>query len=299
MERKDKTVERFAPVEVVRPSQWTAPFIFASPHSGRRYPAAFLKDSALDLVTLRRSEDSYVDLLVDTVPGLGVPFLKALFPRAFVDVNRDSRELDPLIFADPLPEGSDARSNRVLAGFGVIPRLAADGLTIYRKRLPIEESRQRLQNYYHPYHAALSSLIAESMDLFGCAIIIDCHSMPSRNAFSRQGGSHVDMDFVLGDRFGASCAPALVSLAQGLLSEQGYAVGRNSPYAGGYVTQHYGAPEDDVHVLQIEINRSLYLDEARIARTGGFTLLRSALQSVFGDLMKIDPQALHTRQAAE
>ncbi|GGC97104.1 N-formylglutamate amidohydrolase [Aquisalinus flavus] len=289
--------ERFAPIEIVRPVQWSAPFIFASPHSGRRYPAAFLKDSVLDLHTLRRSEDSYVDLLVDMVPGLGAPFLKALFPRAFVDVNRAANELDPLIFAEQLSSDSDTRSNRVLAGFGVIPRLAADGLSIYRKKLPLSESERRLQHYYRPYHVALQELIDESMDRFGCAILIDCHSMPSRHVWNRQRKSNVD--FVLGDRYGASCSPALVSLVQGLLNDQGYAVAQNAPYAGGHVTQYYGNPAGGVHVLQIEINRSLYLDEARITRTAGFTVLRSALTAIFADFLKIDPGALTVRQAAE
>lgn len=289
--------ERFAPIEIVRPGQWSSPFIFASPHSGRRYPAAFLKDSVLDLHTLRRSEDSYVDLLVDMVPGLGAPFLKALFPRAFVDVNRAENELDPLIFADQLPTHSDTRSNRVLAGFGVIPRLAADGLAIYRKKLPLAESERRLEHYYRPYHVALQGLIDECMDRFGCAILIDCHSMPSRHVWNRQ--RKCDVDFVLGDRYGASCSPALVSLVQGLLNDQGYAVAQNSPYAGGHVTQHYGNPAGGVHVLQIEINRSLYLDEARITRTAGFALLRSALNGIFAEFLKIDPGALTVRQAAE
>lgn len=292
-------MERFAPIDIVRPSAWTAPFVFASPHSGRRYPASFLKDSVLDLDTLRRSEDSYVDLLFDTVPGLGAPILKALFPRSFVDVNRDRGELDPLMFAAAPTRASASRSNRVLAGFGVIPRLAADGLAIYRRKLPLALSEQRLSDYYDPYHASLKSLVDEATDRFGCAIIIDCHSMPSRNAFNRQAGSKIDVDFVLGDRYGAACSPALMSLVQGLLTEAGYSVSQNSPYAGGYVTQHYGQPDCGVHVLQIEINRRLYLDESRITRTAGFGALRAALASMIGELMKIDPGALQTRQAAE
>lgn len=291
--------ERFSPVETVRPGQWSVPFLFASPHSGRRYPAGFLRDSVLDLATLRRSEDSYVDLLVDTVPGMGAPLIKALFPRAFVDVNRADSELDPLVFSGTLPSKSDTRSNRVLAGFGVVPRLAADGLSIYRKKLPLTEAASRLADYYQPYHAVLSGLIEEARERFGCVVLIDCHSMPSRPGWARRDPDALESDFVLGDRYGVSCSPAIVSLVQSLLTEAGYRVSQNAPYAGGFVTQHYGRPDDGVHVLQLEISRRLYLDEQRIIRTAGFPLLRAALRDIFSELLKIDPGALQTRQAAE
>lgn len=293
-------------VEIIEPAQWTTPFIFASPHSGRRYPASFLEQSTLDLMNLRRSEDSYVDLLVDCVPTLGAPLLKAMFPRAFVDVNRSAKELDPLVFSGQLPTDSETRSNRVLAGFGVIPRLAADGLEIYQRKIPIKEGQARLARFYQPYHDALAALVAQALNKFGCAIIIDCHSMPSHSAtspFPQARGTTIgrghEADFVLGDRYGTSCAPSLLSLTQSLLTEVGYNVARNSPYAGGFVTQAYGRPAEGVHTLQIEINRRLYLDETRITRTAGFAPLRSILRNIFTELTQIDPQALSSRQAAE
>ncbi len=288
-----------SPVELIRPARQTAPFIFASPHSGRRYPAAFLEQSALELMELRRSEDSYVDLLVDMVPELGAPLLKARFPRAFVDVNRSEKELDPLVFSGPLPDDSDTRSNRVLAGFGVVPRLAADGHEIYANKLSISEAKQRLQHYYRPYHEQLKQIADETLAAFGCAIIIDCHSMPSQGLWKRPGRQEQDVDFVLGDRYGASCAPGVLSLAENLLTEAGYRVARNAPYAGGYVTQTYGRPIEGVHALQIEINRRLYLDETRITRNPGFESLRATLRQILGELVLIDPGALQTRQAAE
>ena len=284
--------------EVIKPAQWTAPFILASPHSGRRYSTSFLAQSRLDLMTLRRSEDSYVDLLFDMAPALGAPLIKALFPRSFVDVNRDARELDPLVFSGRLPEDTDSRSNRVLAGFGVIPRLAADSMEIYRHKLPLRCAKTRLAQYYQPYHKALAGLVEEALAIFGCAIILDCHSMPSLGPANRIG-PQTHMDFVLGDRYGASCAAGLSSLTQSLLTEGGYRVSRNAPYAGGYVTQHYGQPADNVHVMQIEINRRLYLDEKRITRTAGFAPLRRFLEEILGELMRIDPMALQQRQAAE
>ncbi len=288
-----------APVEIVRPKRQSVPFIFASPHSGRRYAPEFLRQSKLDLLTLRRSEDSYVDLLVDMVPELGAPLLKAHFPRAYVDVNRSDTELDPMIFSGRIPHNSDTRSNRVMAGFGVIPRLAADGHEIYRRKIKFVEAEERLRTCYHPYHDALKELISSTLDQFGCAVIIDCHSMPSRGAWRQLGKQQRDVDFVLGDRYGASCAPGLLSLTQNLFYEAGYVVTRNAPYAGGFVTQNYGRPAEGVHALQIEINRRLYLDEAKVARNQGFDPLRSVLQQTLGELVQIDPMALQTRQAAE
>ena len=287
------------PVELIAPVEQTSPFIFASPHSGRRYPASFIAQTDIDLITLRRSEDSYVDLLVDMVPSLGAPLIKALFPRAYVDVNRSEKELDPLIFNGQLPDDCDTRSSRVLAGFGVIPRLAANGQEIYRARLPLREAMKRLQVYYAPYHRLLQDTIDETVRKFGCAIVIDCHSMPSQEIWRRPGKRLPEMDFVLGDRYGASCAPGLLSLTQNLLMEAGYRVARNAPYAGGYVTQNYGQPATGVHALQIEINRRLYLDEARITRTAGFEPLRSMLRQILKELMQIDPAALQISQAAE
>ena len=287
------------PVELIAPTVQTSPFIFASPHSGRRYPASFVNRSSLDLMSLRRSEDSYVDLLVDMVPSLGAPLIKALFPRAYVDVNRSEKELDPLVLSGRLPEDSDTRSSRVLAGFGVIPRLAANGQEIYPTRLPVRDALQRLELFYKPYHQMLQETIDRTVKQFGCAIIIDCHSMPSQESWRRPGKRLPEMDFVLGDRYGASCAPGLLSLTQNLMMEAGYRVSRNAPYAGGYVTQNYGQPQTGVHALQIEINRRLYLDETRITRTAGFEPLRSMLRQILTELMQIDPAALQISQAAE
>ena len=289
-----------APVEVIEPALQTTPVIFASPHSGRRYPQSFLEMSVLDLMTLRRSEDSYVDLLIDQAPGLGAPLIKAMFPRAYVDVNRSARELDPLVFSGRLPEDSETRSNRVLAGFGVIPRLAADSLEIYPHKIPVADGLKRLEQFYRPYHEALEQLVEKTLARFGCAIIIDCHSMPSQSVWpGGQNRRGPDADFVLGDRYGASCAAGLVSLTQGLLTEAGYAVTRNAPYAGGFVTQTWGRPHENIHALQIEINRKLYLDEKRITRTAGFEPLRLILRNILGEITRIDATALQTRQAAE
>jgi N-formylglutamate amidohydrolase len=272
--------------------------IFASPHSGRRYPPEFLRMSRLDRHALRQSEDCYVDLLFEAAPAFGAPLLRALFPRAWVDVNRARDELDPRMFVDPLPLSADTRSNRVRAGLGVIPRIVADGQDIYDRKLKYFEVRRRIAACYDPYHRALSSLIAAARAQFGCAILIDCHSMPSAGGAPFREGDQA-IDFVLGDRFGSSCAPAVTSLVEQTLSRLGYQVSRNAPYAGGHVATAFGRPADGVHVLQVEINRGIYLDEARFMRTAGFEALRVNLRRVIEDLARISPAALRPAQAAE
>lgn len=296
--KQNEPAERWRPIEVVAPAALTSPFIFASPHSGRRYPQDLLRNSRLDRHGLRQSEDAYVDLLFASAPHYGAAFLRARFPRAYVDVNRSPHELDPRMFADDLPKAADTRSSRVLAGLGVIPRIVADGHDIYARKLHYLDARRRLSTCYEPYHDALKELIAHARRAFGCAVLIDCHSMPSAGgAPFREGEPRID--FVLGDRFGSACAPSLSSLVEQTLSKMGYRVTRNAPYAGGYVAAAYGRPTEGVHVLQIEINRALYLDETRIARTEGFEALREGVEALIAHLSKIEPAALRPAQAAE
>lgn len=290
--------DRRAAVEVLEPASLASPAIFASPHSGRDYPAALLKNARLDRHGLRQSEDSYVDLLFDEAPRQGAPLLRALFPRAYVDVNRARDELDPRMFTDELPASADTRSNRVIAGLGVIPRIVADGQDIYARKLRLEDAERRLSACYDPYHEALGGLIDSAVKTFGCAVLIDCHSMPSAGGAPLRPGDRA-IDFVLGDRFGASCAPAVTELADATLSELGYETARNAPYAGGYVAASYGRPASGVHVLQIEINRALYLDEKRITRTDAFDALRETINILIKRLTRLDRDALWAAQAAE
>jgi len=285
-------------IEVLAPHAATSPIIFASPHSGRDYPQDLLRNSQLDRHALRQSEDSYVDLLFDDAPKYGAPLLRALFPRAYVDVNRAREELDPRMFADELPRDADSRSSRVIAGLGVIPRIVADGHDIYSRKLFYTDAQRRLTACYDPYHAALSTLIDDARAQFGCAVLIDCHSMPSAGGAPFRVGEP-QIDLVLGDRFGSSCAPSITDLAEGALGALGYEVTRNAPYAGGYVAASYGRPKSGVHVLQIEINRALYLDEKRIARTSGFEELRHAMRTLIGRLTDLRADDLWYAQAAE
>ena len=286
------TVTDVPPYALHLPDPQTLPVVLASPHSGRHYPAAFLKASRLDALAIRGSEDSFVDDLFADAPSLGAPLLCATFPRAFVDANREAWELDPAMFADPLPSHANTRSPRVIAGLGSIPRIITGGVEIYRGKLPLAEAERRLNGCYAPYHAALDSLISRTVRRFGVCIFIDCHSMPSLDTPGRCG-----LDMVIGDCHGASCDRALSLFICAWLEERGYRVGRNNPYAGGYCTQHYGRPSQGVHALQIEISRALYMDEQRIAPAEGFGLLRRRLHGLVGALAGFDMSGLNESSA--
>ncbi|HVT54080.1 MAG TPA: N-formylglutamate amidohydrolase [Dongiaceae bacterium] len=256
--------------EVVRPAKLVTPLVVASPHSGNDYSRSFLDLAKLDHATLRLSEDCYVDELVGTAPGHGVPLLKALFPRTYVDANREALELDPQMFEDALPAGAVTDSPRVAAGLGSIPRLAANDREIYGAKLPFAEAERRLETCYRPYHKALAALIAENRERFGGCLLIDCHSMPSVGGHGERDAGRNRVDFVLGDCFGASCSESVTAAVERCLRAEGANVRRNNPYSGGYVTQHYGRPTEGIQVLQIEINRSIYMDEQTLERLPHF-----------------------------
>jgi N-formylglutamate amidohydrolase len=249
------------PYLLTRPARQTVPLVFASPHSGRLYPAAFVAAARLDPVALRKSEDGFVDELFAAAPEHGAPLLAATFPRVFCDVNREPWELDPGMFDGPLPAWVNTASPRVGAGLGTIARVVATGESVYRHKLTFAEAEDRIRRFWQPYHAALAALIAETRAEFGYCLLIDCHSMPTHPA---QAAS--PPDFVLGDAHGTACAPRATRMAEEALLQLGYRVRRNDPYAGGYVTRHYGRPREGVHALQVEIARPLYMDEQRIER---------------------------------
>jgi N-formylglutamate amidohydrolase len=272
------------PFEIRAPGEQRVPFVFNSPHSGRHYPSRFLAMTRLDARQIRRSEDCYVDELFSGAVGLGAPLLAANFPRAYLDVNREPWELDPRMFVEPLPAFANVRSARVAGGLGTIPKVVGEGLEIYAGRLGLAEGLGRIDAYYRPYHRALRRLIAESHSRFGFAVLIDCHSMP---ASVRLGDGGPRPDFIIGDRFGAAAAPALTDHAVALLAGMGYKVARNKPYAGGFITEHYGRPAAGVHALQIEINRGLYMDEQSYRRTGGFDELLRNLTRFSAELMSL------------
>jgi N-formylglutamate amidohydrolase len=254
---------------LIEPLRRTAPLVFASPHSGRRYPAELLALARTGLLNLRRSEDAYVDELFAGAAAHGAAVLSATVARAYVDLNRDPGELDPEMFEERPPEAAAITSPRVQAGLGAIPRVTGDGQLIYRRKLTLADAARRIAIVHRPYHVMLRGLVEDTLAQFGCAVLIDCHSMPSCAR-----GAHAP-DIVLGDRFGASCHPSVTSLAEATLRRLGYRVARNAPFAGGHTTQLYGRPARRVHALQIEINRALYVDERSLDRTSGFTRIRA------------------------
>ena len=252
-----------------------AAIVFASPHSGRLYPADMMAASRLGPEAIRRSEDALVDTLLEGAEAAGVSVLSARFARAYLDVNREPYELDPAMYEDELPAFARAQTPRIAAGLGAIARVVAEGQEIYARKLSFAEAHGRIEGVHRPYHAALRGLLAEVKAACGRVALIDWHSMPS--AAARPGRRGRTADFVLGDRFGVSCAPALTTRVEHELRGLGYEVARNAPYAGGYTTEHYGDPASAVHGLQIEINRGLYLDEASLRPSQGFTRLKGEL----------------------
>jgi len=258
--------------EALEPVDMRAAVIFNSPHSGRVYPPQFLRQVRLDMALLRRSEDTAVDSLFAGVVERGMPLMRVHFPRSMVDVNREPYELDPRMFDGRLPTFANTRSMRVAGGLGTIPRVVGEAQEIYARRLPVDEALMRIETLYKPYHRALRRLISATHRAFGGALLVDCHSMPSM-APVREDRPRADM--VIGDRYGTSCAPAVGDLVETVLRERGYNVVRNKPYAGGFITEHYGQPQTGVHAVQIEINRALYMDERSYRLTDHFPRLQA------------------------
>lgn len=266
--------------EILEPRTAASPFLFNSPHSGDAYPADFLTTVRLGLRDLRRSADLFVDQLLLGVVERGVPLMRAHFPRTFLDVNREPYELDPRMFEGRMPAFANTRSLRVASGFGTIARYAGEAQEIYTRRIPLAEALRRIDRYYLPYHAVLRQRLNAIHRRFGQAYLIDCHSMPAGS-----GKSSRNPDIVLGDRYGTSCSSALVDFVEAFFEGAGLTVVRNQPYAGGFITEHYGAPVTGLHALQIEVNRSLYMDEALQVSHAGFGLIAGVLMDLAESLI--------------
>ncbi|WP_224703561.1 N-formylglutamate amidohydrolase [Devosia aquimaris] len=278
--------------ETIRPRRLVAPVVFNSPHSGRVYPERFLAMTRLDHLSIRQSEDAWVDELFARAPHLGAPMLRAHFPRAYLDVNREPWELDPTMFVEPLSDRFNTTSPRVAAGLGTLARVVAENKPIYRERLTLDDATMRIEGIYHPYHAALQRLLSEAMSAFGVALLIDCHSMPR----IQRAQDKAAPDIVLGDRYGTTCAPGLVDLVETIFTSAGLNVARNRPYAGGFATRNYGRPQHGVHALQIEISRHLYMNEVTLTQNEGFEAIRALIDRLIFALVGIDLVALAAGQ---
>jgi N-formylglutamate amidohydrolase len=283
------------PFEIVEPAVWRAPIIFNSPHSGSVYPDQFLTASRIDLPALRRSEDSFMDELIGDLSDHGFPVVRVNFPRSYVDVNREPYELDPRMFNGRLPSFANTRSMRVAGGLGTIPRVVGDGQEIYRERLSVDDALGRIEALYKPYHRALRRLINKAHQVFGTVVVVDCHSMPSVGV-SRDEPRRPDV--VIGDRYGTSCAALLPDMVEETMSRLGYSVGRNKPYAGGFITEHYGNPASGLHTVQLELNRAIYMDERRRERGPRFAQVATDFAALAHALAAVPLGELGPFQAA-
>ena len=281
--------------DLKRPERRTTSVVFASPHSGRDYPAPFLRHALLDEQEIRSSEDAFVDELFEAASDHGAPFLRASAPRAFVDLNRAPEELDPALI-----QGVRRISHnpRVASGLGVIPRVVANGRTIYRGKITLDEAHARISGHWRPYHDMLQTLLDESHAAFGEAILIDCHSMP-HEALENVGPPGAPRpDVVLGDRFGAAAAGSVVEQIEAAFAAAGLRVARNMPFAGAFITQHYGRPSRRQHAVQVEVDRALYMNEKTLRPNGNFKAFRTLLGGVIAELAAIGrPETM--RVAAE
>ena len=263
------------------PAGWSGGVVFASPHSGTHYPLDLAQATTLDNLTLRSSEDAFVDQLFAAAPKLGAPLLAATYPRAYVDLNRGPDELDPALI-----EGVSKRAvnPRVASGLGVIPRVVANGRPIYRGKLKRSDAATRLVQIWHPYHDQLTALMSQARLQAGQALLIDCHSMP-HEAIETATRAGTRPDVVLGDRYGAAARGDLVDLVEAALAAAGLSVARNAPFAGAYTAQTYGRPSRGQHVIQIEIDRALYMDEALIAKKPDFQAVQAAVTGMMREVI--------------
>ncbi|SFP37112.1 N-formylglutamate amidohydrolase [Tranquillimonas alkanivorans] len=273
-----------APYRLFMPDARTTSVIFASPHSGRTYPESLMRQTVLDERAIRSSEDAFVDILFDSAPSVGAPLLAATAPRAFVDLNRASEELDPALI-DGVRR--NAHNPRVTSGLGVVPRVVANGRAIYRGKITLDEARGRIRDVWRPYHAALQGLLDEAFLQFGEAILIDCHSMPHEAIESIGTPASRRPDVVLGDRFGAAAGLEVVDRIEAAFVGAGLTVVRNAPFAGAYVTQHYGRPARRQHAVQIEIDRALYMDERAISPSADFPAFKRLMDEIVVDLVSL------------
>lgn len=275
--------------EVKYPERNKSCVVFASPHSGRDYPWSLLRATVLDDHAIRSSEDAFVDELFECATQFGSTFLKAGAPRAYVDLNRSSDELDPALI-----EGVRRQSHnpRVASGLGVIPRVVSNGRAIYRGKISILEAKQRLTDYWHPYHNMLQSLLDEAVRFHGQAVLIDCHSMPHEAVQGIARGGMKRPEIVLGDRFGAAAAGDIVDRVEAAFTSAGFVVSRNAPFAGAYVAQAYGRPTRGQHAVQVEIDRALYMDEQAIKPSPHFADVQSTLRGVIAEITQIGQERI-------
>lgn len=271
------------------PDRDTSCVVFASPHSGAVYPADMMRQTLLNGRLIRSSEDAFVDRLFECCEEFEARFIKAVMPRAYVDLNRSPDELDPALIEGVRRQGHNPR---VASGLGVIPRVVANGRAIYRGKIKMTEAQDRLDRYWHPYHRQLQKLLDDAMAFHGQAVLLDCHSMPHEavEGIARSGAKRPDI--VLGDRFGAAASGAVVDRVEAAFTAQGFRVARNAPFAGAYIAQTYGKPLRGQHAVQVELDRALYMDERRIEPNANYDAIRAAIRAAVADISCIGQERM-------
>ena len=276
--KSDEPTERAYDLHL--PERRSTALVFASPHSGRHYPEAFVQRSILSAEALRSSEDAYVDDLFSEVTSYGAPLLAARMPRAWLDVNRSADELDPALIEG---QRRGPHNPRVASGLGVVPRVVSGGRPIYSGKLSQSEVRARLRDVWYPYHGALRRLVDENVATFGRSILVDCHSMP-HEALDYLSIGRKRPDIVLGDRFGSAASAEVSDVIEAEFTRAGFTVSRNAPFAGAFIAQHYGRPRASRHVVQVEIDRAAYMDEATLTPHSGYEGVKARLGKVIARL---------------
>jgi len=271
------------PFNLDNENQLIHPLVLSSPHSGREYTTDFINSSCLTAHELRSSEDAYVDLLFSGSAQKEVPLISAKAPRSFIDLNRAANEHDLAVISECPNVQITSKS---AAGLGVIPRVVAHGKNIYRGKIPYEIAQKRIDEFYWPYHNKLQELLEDRKKKFRYALLLDCHSMPSNLTFK---GNLNYPDIIIGDRFKMSTNPKLMDLCEQAFLNAGFSVQRNHPFAGGHITQHYGKPKNKIHAIQIELNRSLYLDETAVVQNSNFKNTKNMIDSALSDILKSLP----------
>ena len=270
--------------------------IYNSPHSGRIYNANFLTQTALSLKDIRASEDCYVDQLLTSVTHSGATLLEACFPRSFVDVNRAANDLDQKLIEKLNISSSDPRT---AAGLGVVPRIVGEGLEIYQQKLSLQEVNSRLDTCYFPYHKQLQKLINQAIKNFGTAILFDFHSMPHNCLENKTSDKSSVPQIVIGDCFGSSCTPSFSEDVFDIFVSEGFSVIKNNPFSGGFITKHYGVSHQNIQAIQIEIDRSLYMDEQNLTLSDGYFALKNKLSDVVHALSNMKEKKRYSVHAAE
>lgn len=260
----------------IGPADPISPVILSVPHAGRFYASSMLADAAVPQARLRQLEDRYADLLITDAIERGATAFVADHARAWIDLNRDPREIDPAMITGPIAAASVMHSARTRHGLGLVPSRIGEGVRLWRRKFAIGEINARIEGFHRPYHEAIAQALLKARARFGVALLLDCHSMPPL-----RHETHLSPTVVVGDRFGRGASAIFSDLVETIMRRAGLVVSRNAPYAGGYSLDRHGRPQLRIHALQIEIDRKLYLDGALDEPGAGLINMRRSIAHLF------------------